>query len=71
MKLEVTKRCVASGFATSQFNLGRGVRHGCPLSGILFIIGIEIQENAIRRPNEIKGIEINERSTLKTYTVCR
>ena len=43
----------------------RGVRQGCPLSGILFTIGIEILGNAIRRSNEIKGIEIDERNTIK------
>ena len=43
----------------------RGVRIGCPLSGILFTIEIEILGNAIRRSNEIKGIEIDERNTLK------
>ena len=52
-------------FATRQFNLERGVRQGCPLSGILFTIGIEILSNAISRSNEIKGIEIDERNTLK------
>ena len=35
-----------NGFATKQFNLGRGVGQGCPLSGILFTIGIEILANA-------------------------
>jgi len=30
------------GFTTKQFNLGRGVKQGCPPSGILFTIGIEI-----------------------------
>ena len=47
----------------------RGVRQGCPLSGILFTIGIEILGNAIRCSNEIKGIEIDKRNALK-HTQC-
>ena len=38
-----------NGFATKHFNLSRGVRQGCPLSGILFVIGVEILSNAIKR----------------------
>ena len=45
--------------------MGRGVRQGCPLSGILFTIGIEILANAIRSKNEIKGIEIDDVNTIK------
>jgi len=45
--------------------LGRGVGQGCPLSGILFTIGIEILGKAIRSTNEIKGIEIDDRNTIK------
>ena len=58
--------CVLNnGYATKHFNLGRGVRQGCPLSGALFVIGIEILGNAIRSSKEIKGIKIDERSMLK------
>ena len=62
---DISSCILNNGFATRQFNLERGVRQGCPLSGILFTIGIEILGNAIRRSNEIKGIEIDERNTLK------
>ena len=54
-----------NGHATRHFNLGRGVRQGCPLSGTLFVIGIEILGNAIRSSKEIKGIKIEERNMLK------
>ena len=36
----------------------RGVRQGYPLSGLLFMIGIEILGNAIRNSNAIEGIDI-------------
>ena len=58
--------CVLNnGHATRHFNLGRGVRQGCPLSGTLFVIGIETLGNAIRSSKEIKGIKVDERNMLK------
>ena len=58
--------CILSnGHTTRHFNLGRGVRQGCPLSGTLFVIGIEILGNAIRNSKEIKGTKIDERNMLK------
>ena len=58
--------CVLNnGHATRHFNLGRGVSQGYPLSGTLFVIGIEILGNAIRSSKEIKGIKIDGRNMLK------
>ena len=54
-----------NGFATKHFNLSRGVRHGYPLSGILFVIGVEILSNAIKRSKEIEGIEIDPNKSIK------
>ena len=47
------------------FSLTRGVRQGCPLSGLLFIIGIEFLGNAITNSQEIKGIDIEPGKTVK------
>ena len=55
--------------ATKQFNLGRGVRQGCPLSGILLTIGIEILATAIRSTNDIKGIEMDDAKYADDTTV--
>ena len=58
--------CVLNnGFATKHFNLSRGVRQGCPLSGILFVIGVEILSNAIKRSKEIEGIQIDPNKSIK------
>ena len=52
-------------FATKHFNLSRGVRQGCPLSGILFVIGVEILSNAIKHSKEIEGIQIDQNKSIK------
>ena len=58
--------CVLNnGFATKHFNLSRGVRQGCPLSGILFVIGVEILSNAIKRSKEIESIQIDPNKSIK------
>ena len=62
---DISSCVLKNGFATKHFNLGRGVRQGCPLSGILFIIGIGILSNAIKSSDELKGISINEVHTVK------
>ena len=51
--------CVLNnGHASKPFLLERGVRQGCPLSGLLFVIAIEALAQNIRRSKMIKGIEI-------------
>ena len=58
--------CVLNnGFAIKHFNLSRGVRQGCPLSGILFVMGVEILSNAIKRSKEIDGIQIVPNKSIK------
>ena len=46
------------GYATPFLELQRGVRLGCPLSGILFVIAVEILANSIRDDQSIIGINI-------------
>ena len=54
--------CVLNnGFASEFFTVERGVRQGCPLSGLLFVIGIEIHAGAIKNNAAIKGINVGEK----------
>ena len=58
--------CVLNnGYATKHFNLSKGVRQGCPLSGMLFAIGVQILANAITNSDQIKGIQIDRKHTIK------
>ena len=54
--------CVLNnGFASEFFPVERGVRQGCPLSELLFVIGIEILARAIKNDPAIKGINVGEK----------
>ena len=45
-----------NGWLTETINISRGVRQGCPLSALLFILAAEILAIKIRSDPEIKGI---------------
>ena len=49
-----------NGFTCGWFRLSRGMRQGCPLSGFLFLITIEILAILIRENVHIKGLNIND-----------
>ena len=60
-----TSSCVLhNGHASDFFLLERGVRQGCPLSGVLFVIGIEQLARALKKDTDIKvdqkGIRITQ-----------
>ena len=49
---------INNGFSSPFFNLHRGVRQGCPLSGMLLILAVEILSCAIRSEKLIRGIHV-------------
>jgi len=55
----IISSCVLNnGHASHFFSLTRGVRQGCPLSGLLFVIGLDLPARAIKSHNLIKGITL-------------
>ena len=48
-----------NGFCTESFPLSRGVRQGCQLSPVLFILGAEILASKVRQDQNIQGIKIH------------
>ena len=45
-----------NGYASQFFKVTRGIRQGCPISALLFILVAEVMSNSIRDNNLIKGI---------------
>ena len=47
-----------NGWISSAIDISRGVRQGCPISALLFIIAVELLANKIRVNNKICGINL-------------
>ena len=56
----VTSCVLNNGHASTFFSLQRGVRQGCPLSGVLFVLGIELLSRSIKNDPTIKGTQVNK-----------
>ena len=56
----VTSCVLNNGHASTFFSLQRGVRQGCPLSGVQFVLGIELLSRSIKNDPTIKGIQVNK-----------
>ena len=55
---DISSCIINNGFASPFLKLNRGVRQGCPLSGLLFVLGIELLNLAILANRNIKGIKV-------------
>ena len=47
-----------NGFVSSYFDLSRGIRQGCPISTVLYILVAETLAEAVRADTKIKGITL-------------
>ena len=58
---QVSSCVLHNSHASEFFLLERGVRQGCPLSGLLFVIGIELFARAVKSDPNIKGINVGQK----------
>ena len=47
-----------NGHLSEEFSMTRGVRQGCPISTLIFILSIEILGLKIRQHNDLKGLNL-------------
>lgn len=51
--------CVkVNAYLTEKFNISRGIKQGCPLSAMIFILCTQILANAIKSNQNINGISV-------------
>ena len=55
-----TTNIILNGEKLKAFPLRSGITQGCPLSALLFNIGLEVLAMAVREEKEIKGIQIGK-----------
>ena len=53
---------INNGVTSPYFEIKTGVRQGCPLSALLFILAVEVLAISIRENPAIKGININDKT---------
>ena len=56
----VTSCILNNGHSSTFFSLQRVVRQGCPLSGVLFVLGIELLSRCIKNHPTVNGIQVNK-----------
>ncbi len=57
---DIQSACYNSGHLSEMFRPSRGIRQGCPVSALLFILVAEIMSVNIYSNNAIKGIKIDD-----------
>ncbi len=47
-----------NGWMSSEFDVSRGIKQGCPISALLFILVVEIMGLKLRQDTELKGLHV-------------
>ena len=60
MYTNISSCVINNGHTTQYFTLACGIRQGCPLSALLFIIAAETLAISIRKNDNIKGVTFSQ-----------
>ena len=58
---DISSCCLNNGHATAFFKISRGIRQGCPISALLFILVVETMAHKIRMETNIPGITVSNK----------
>ncbi|KAF1326887.1 reverse transcriptase, partial [Globisporangium splendens] len=55
---QTTYKFIVNGFLSKKYNVTSGIRQGCPLAPLLFILALEVLYRKIEASDEIHGVEL-------------
>ncbi|KAF1317072.1 reverse transcriptase, partial [Globisporangium splendens] len=55
---QTTYKFIVNGFLSRKYNVTSGIRQGCPLPPLLFILALEVLYRKIEESDEIHGVEL-------------
>ena len=55
---DVESAVLNGGYSTNYFKIARGVRQGCPLSPLLFVLSVEVMAQKVRQFSKCRGIKL-------------
>jgi hypothetical protein len=69
---DIRSAMISNGYVSEFFHVQRGVRQGCPLSPLLFVMVAEVFGQAIRKCPEIQGlcVQCAWREGSENITIC-
>ena len=58
---DIESAVINNGFTSEYFKLKCGIRQGCPLSALLFLLAVEIFSKEVKRNPNIQGVKIGNK----------
>ena len=56
--MDATGKVIDNGWVTNAFKIERGIRQGCPLSALLFVLVVEVMVSRVRSNMTIQVISM-------------